>query len=167
MSEARSNKNVIGKTVLSQVETESGADSDVILLGIDLGTSRSSVVALNGVRKTIDSYVGYPKDAVSRKMLKTDVLFGKSALDNRLRRGPLPSTGKGCHQRHLRRGRRHAPMKVQKNLTAAQDLHSSPGRPGEPRPRPADLRRRRRSRLRRPVKTKLPSSKSRKISLTA
>src|SRR5581483_3927046 len=33
---------------------------------------------------TVESYVGYPKDAVSRKMLKTDVLYGKAALDNRL-----------------------------------------------------------------------------------
>ena len=44
---------------------------------------RGSIVSLNGVRKTIDSYVGYPKDAVSRKMLKADVLYGRAALDNR------------------------------------------------------------------------------------
>ena len=78
MSESKI-KPVAGKPILTQSDMDNGLSEDVILLGIDLGTSRSSVVALNGVRKTIDSYVGYPKDAVSRKMLKTDVLFGKSA----------------------------------------------------------------------------------------
>ncbi len=83
MSESRI-KPVHGKPILTQSDMDQGMGDDVLLVGIDLGTSRSSIVALNGVRKTVESYVGYPKDAVSRKMLKTDVLFGKAALDNRL-----------------------------------------------------------------------------------
>jgi rod shape-determining protein MreB len=63
---------------------ETGAVSNVLLLGIDMGTSRSSIVSMSGTRKTIDSYVGFPKDAVSRKHLKADVIFGRHALDNRL-----------------------------------------------------------------------------------
>lgn len=55
-----------------------------LVLGIDLGTSRSSIVSMNGARKCIESYVGWPKDAISRKHLKADILFGKTALDNRL-----------------------------------------------------------------------------------
>ena len=47
----------------------------VLYLGIDLGTSRTSVTASNGERVTISSYVGYPKDVVSRKLLQKDVLF--------------------------------------------------------------------------------------------
>ena len=42
------------------------------VIGIDLGTSRTSVAASNGVRETVWSYVGYPKDVVSRKLLKKD-----------------------------------------------------------------------------------------------
>ncbi len=57
---------------------------DMLLIGIDLGTSRSSIVTNNGARKTIESYVGFAKDPVSRKMLKADILYGKAALDNRL-----------------------------------------------------------------------------------
>jgi rod shape-determining protein MreB len=57
---------------------------NVQLLGIDLGTSRSSIVSMNGCRQTIESYVGWPRDAVSRKLFKTDVVFGRTALDNRL-----------------------------------------------------------------------------------
>ena len=59
-------------------------DSGVLYLGIDLGTSRSSVSASNGVRETVASFVGYPKDAVSQKLLKKSVLFGQEAIDNRL-----------------------------------------------------------------------------------
>ena len=56
----------------------------VLYIGMDLGTSRTSVSASNGVRETVLSVVGYPKDVVSRKLLKRDVLFGKEALEKRL-----------------------------------------------------------------------------------
>ena len=57
---------------------------NALLLGLDLGTSRSSIVSMNGPRKVIESYVGWPKDSISRKHLKADILFGRTALDNRL-----------------------------------------------------------------------------------
>jgi rod shape-determining protein MreB len=63
---------------------ETKKDQGVLYLGIDLGTSRTSVSASNGVRETISSYVGYPKDVVSRKLLKKDVLFGDEAIEKRL-----------------------------------------------------------------------------------
>ena len=59
-------------------------EQGVLYLGIDLGTSRTSVTASNGVRETVASFVGYPKDTVSRKLLKADVLFGDDAIKNRL-----------------------------------------------------------------------------------
>lgn len=73
-------------------ETQTPADADdnkgkshgVLYIGMDLGTSRTSVSASNGVRETVYSIVGYPKDVVSRKLLKKDVLFGKEALEKRL-----------------------------------------------------------------------------------
>ncbi|MFO1052859.1 MAG: MamK family actin-like protein [Planctomycetota bacterium] len=59
-------------------------DHGVLYIGMDLGTSRTSVSASNGVRETVLSVVGYPKDVVSKKLLKKDVLFGKEALEKRL-----------------------------------------------------------------------------------
>jgi rod shape-determining protein MreB len=56
----------------------------VLYVGIDLGTSRTSIAASNGVRETVSSFVGYPKDVVAHKALKKDVLFGDEALSNRL-----------------------------------------------------------------------------------
>jgi len=73
-----------GKTILAPVDQDTGADENALLLGIDLGTSRSSIVSLAGARKTVESYVGYAKDPVSRKLLKADIIYGKQALDNRL-----------------------------------------------------------------------------------
>ena len=59
-------------------------DQGVLYVGIDLGTSRTSVAASNGVRATLPSFVGYPKDVVSRKLLKKDVLYGDEAIEKRL-----------------------------------------------------------------------------------
>jgi len=59
-------------------------EQGVLYLGIDLGTSRTSVSASNGVRESMPSFVGYPRDAVSRKLLKKDVLFGDEAIEKRL-----------------------------------------------------------------------------------
>jgi rod shape-determining protein MreB and related proteins len=75
-----------GKTILQSTrnQDDTGGTENALLLGIDLGTSRSSIVSMDGKRKTVESYVGYPKDPVSRKHLKADVIFGKQALDNRL-----------------------------------------------------------------------------------
>ncbi|NVM22904.1 MAG: rod shape-determining protein [Desulfobacterales bacterium] len=56
----------------------------VLNVGIDLGTSRSVIAADNGIRTFVSSYVGFPKDVVSRKMLKTEIVFGDEALKNRL-----------------------------------------------------------------------------------
>lgn len=58
--------------------------SDMLYVGIDLGTSRSAIAASNGKRAWIDSYVGWPKDFVARKVLGAPVLFGEAALKNRL-----------------------------------------------------------------------------------
>ncbi len=55
-----------------------------LYIGIDLGTARSVVVASNGQRHWIESYVGYPKDFVARKLLGEGPLFGYEALENRL-----------------------------------------------------------------------------------
>jgi rod shape-determining protein MreB and related proteins len=57
---------------------------NMVYVGIDLGTSRSVVSASNGNRQWVDSYVGWPKDFVARKMLGKRVLFGSEALEHRL-----------------------------------------------------------------------------------
>jgi len=60
--------------------TEKGQE---ILIGIDLGTSQSAISTSTGKKHVVASYVGWPVDAVARKILKKDVLFGQEAVDNR------------------------------------------------------------------------------------
>lgn len=57
--------------------------NEALCVGIDLGTSRSSISASNGERHVIDSYVGWPVDMVARKLVKKPVLIGREALENR------------------------------------------------------------------------------------
>ena len=57
--------------------------NEPLCVGIDLGTSRSSISASNGERHVIDSYVGWPLDMVARKIVKKAILIGREALDNR------------------------------------------------------------------------------------
>ncbi|GAB4276483.1 MAG: rod shape-determining protein [Deferrisomatales bacterium] len=55
-----------------------------LLLGIDLGTSRTAVVSSRGTRVNLSTYVGRPKDVVSEKLLGKRLLFGDEALRHRL-----------------------------------------------------------------------------------
>ena len=65
--------------------SESGDGGNATLnVGVDLGTSRSSISASNGERHVIRSYVGWPADMVARKVLQRDVLIGEDALENRI-----------------------------------------------------------------------------------
>ncbi len=59
------------------------SDSNVINVGVDLGTSRSVVSASNGQRHVVESYVGWPVDMVARKVLKKDILVGEDAVKSR------------------------------------------------------------------------------------
>ena len=59
-------------------------DNNVLHVGIDLGTSRSSICASNGSRKWVLSFIGWPKDFIAEKTLGKSVLCGKEALENRL-----------------------------------------------------------------------------------
>jgi rod shape-determining protein MreB len=56
----------------------------ICFVGIDLGTSRSAVSTSSGNRRWVESYVGWPKDFVARKLLGQRVLFGEEALNHRL-----------------------------------------------------------------------------------
>jgi rod shape-determining protein MreB len=56
---------------------------DGLHVGIDLGTSRSSISASNGAKHVVESYVGWPVDMVARKVVKKAILFGSEALEKR------------------------------------------------------------------------------------
>ena len=68
----------------SSVATKSEDDSDILYIGIDFGTARTSISANNNIKRTIKSVVGWPKDVIAKKFLKRPILFGDEALKNRL-----------------------------------------------------------------------------------
>jgi rod shape-determining protein MreB len=115
------------ETEMVETKDEAKATEGVLYLGIDLGTSRTSVCSSNGVRSTVESFVGYPKDAISMKLLKRSVLFGEDARKHRL-------------SLNLYRPLEHGVLKFNKdggeeddgNLKAAQDLIREIPGPGKP-----------------------------------
>ena len=105
-------------------------DHGVLYIGMDLGTSRTSVSASNGVRETVHSVVGYPKDVVSHKLLKKDVLFGKEAIDKRLSLKMYKPLEKGVLKYT---GDAKMDGEAKANLKAAQDLIGEAIRLARPR----------------------------------
>jgi rod shape-determining protein MreB len=95
---------------------------------MDFGTSRTSVSASNGVRETVYSTVGYPKDIVSMKLLKKDVLFGKDAIERRLSLKLYRPLEKGV----IKMGD-DADAESKANLKAARDLIGEAIRIAKPR----------------------------------
>jgi len=94
----------------------------VLYLGIDLGTSRTSVAASNGVRETVWSYVGYPKDVVARKALKKDVLFGKEAVEKRLSLDLFRPFEKGIIKYSTDENQAIPKEQIERHMKAAKDL---------------------------------------------
>ncbi|MBI3725686.1 rod shape-determining protein [bacterium] len=94
----------------------------VLYVGIDLGTSRTSVAASNGVRETVYSFVGYPKDVVAKKLLKKDALFGKEAVEKRLSLDLYRPFEKGIIKFSNEETSSVTPEQAQKQMQAAKDL---------------------------------------------
>ena len=65
-------------------EARAATHTDVLYVGIDLGTSRSAIAGSNGVRDLVASVVGYPKDTISSKVHGTSTKFGEEVLKHRL-----------------------------------------------------------------------------------
>jgi len=59
-------------------------NDDILYVGIDLGTSQSSIVTNTDLRRTTTSVVGWPKDLISYKFLKKQVVIGEECLANRM-----------------------------------------------------------------------------------
>ena len=88
---------------------------EALFVGIDLGTSRASIAASNGVREVVPTYVGYPKDNISEELFGAEPLFGKLALRHRLSVELIRPLAHGVIRDGSKGGKN-------KNLEAAQQL---------------------------------------------
>lgn len=104
-----------------QVDADTGEDKGVLYIGIDLGTSRTAIASSNGARETLPSVVGYPKDVVSKKLLKKDILFGEEAFQNRLSLNFFRPLEKGVIK-GSGNDDKYSEEEKQMNFTAAKDL---------------------------------------------
>ena len=59
-------------------------DGDILYIGLDLGTSQSSIATNTGIQRTVTSVVGWPKDLISYKFLQKQVVIGEECLQNRM-----------------------------------------------------------------------------------
>jgi len=67
-----------------QKEKEATMAEGTVLIGMDLGSYKTSVASSNGTRDTFLSAVGWPKDQVARKLLGRDVVVGNDTVRHRL-----------------------------------------------------------------------------------
>ena len=64
--------------------TSAPGENDILYVGLDLGTSQSSIATSGEIRKTVASVVGWPKDLISYKFLQKQVVIGEDCLKNRM-----------------------------------------------------------------------------------
>jgi len=57
--------------------------SEIIYLGLDLGTSQSAIVTNNGLKLNIPSIVGWSRDFIAYNLLKKKIVFGEDCIKNR------------------------------------------------------------------------------------
>jgi len=60
----KTKKQVRKKAPITQSSFGFSSTDGALFVGIDLGTSRASIAASNGVREVVPTYVGYPKDRI-------------------------------------------------------------------------------------------------------
>ncbi len=89
----------------------------VLYIGIDLGTSRTAVSASNGVRESVLSFVGYPRDVVAMKTFQKERIFGREAQERRLSLRLYRPLEHGVIKGSATRDRDY-----EENLRAARDL---------------------------------------------
>jgi rod shape-determining protein MreB len=59
-------------------------NKDILYIGMDLGTFKTSVASSTGLRDELHSAVGWPKDHYARTLLGRDIVFGKDLIEHRL-----------------------------------------------------------------------------------
>jgi len=129
-SKKTSSKKISQKSSISKIPFPFAPKGRALFVGIDLGTSRASIAASNGVREVVPTYVGYPKDNISEELLGTEPLFGDTALKHRLSVELIRPLAHGVIQTNSKGGNN-------KYLTAAQQLvryllEKASAKPGQP-----------------------------------
>jgi rod shape-determining protein MreB len=80
----RKKKSELERYITSNRGRKKRTENGILYIGIDFGTARTSISTSSGVKRTIRTVVGWPKDIIAQKYLKKGILFGDDALKHRL-----------------------------------------------------------------------------------
>lgn len=117
-------KNKLDTSVLTQKSSDHAISQSTypapyvgepLFVGIDLGTSQTSIATSTGIRKVIPTYVGYSKDMIAKELVGSRTLFGDQALKHRMSVNLVRPLAKGVIQQN-------GSVNQNKNLIAVQQL---------------------------------------------
>jgi rod shape-determining protein MreB len=80
----RKKKNDLERYIKTNPGRTKKGENGILYIGIDFGTARTSISTSSGIKRTIKTVVGWPRDIVAKKYVKKKILFGDEALKNRL-----------------------------------------------------------------------------------
>lgn len=95
---------------------------DVTLVGMDLGTFRTSIVSSTGQRAELETVVGWPKDHVARSVIGQDVVFGSEAIEQRMALDVVRPFGNGIFKFNSHAEQGLDATQVEKHQEAARTL---------------------------------------------
>jgi len=99
-------------------------NSEIIYLGLDLGTSQSAIATSTGLKLNVASIVGWPKDFIAYNVVKKNILFGNECLKYRtsldvyypLEKGVIKYRGKSSDIKQENEKEAQAPVELLKYL---------------------------------------------------
>ncbi len=98
-------------------------DRGIFYVGMDLGSFKTSIAGVNGVRESFFSVVGYPRDEISRKLFTQQAIFGEDVLKHRLALDVVRPFEKGLMKyQEMTKDGEFTEADIKKHAKAAVDL---------------------------------------------
>lgn len=78
-----SNKQNTSEITVTQIQKSKVVPSEIIYLGLDLGTLQSAIATSTGLKLNVASIVGWPKDFIAHNVVKKHIVFGDECIKRR------------------------------------------------------------------------------------
>ena len=115
-----SNKPNLHEDTAAQTKKSKVDASEIIFLGLDLGTSQSAIATSTGLKLNVASIVGWPKDFIASNVVKKPIVFGDECIKYRTSLNVIYPLEKGVikHREKRSAGKKN----VEKEAKAAIEL---------------------------------------------
>ena len=109
---------------VTQAQKSKVDPSEIIYLGLDLGTSQSAIATSTGLKLNVASIIGWPKDFIAYNVVKRHIVFGddctkyRTSLDIHypLEKGVIKYREKGSDSKPINEREAKAPVELLKYL---------------------------------------------------